>query len=68
MRGGWPTKVGRFVLESFNTRHGARVDRQREAKEDRKRKGIFRMIGIVGAPRDAKSRGVDSVVFKWGGH
>lgn len=32
------------------------------------RKGIFRMIGIVGDARDAECRGVESAVFKWGGH
>lgn len=31
-------------------------------------KGIFRMIGIVGDARDAECRGVESTVFKWGGH
>jgi len=50
------------------------TERKRERWEDGvkekglERKGIFRMIGIVGDARDAECHGVESTVFKWGGH
>lgn len=47
-------------------RRGETDERVRE--KGLERKGIFRMIGIVGDARDAECRGVESAVFKWGGH
>lgn len=57
--------------ECAGKRHRGRKEKdgtKDRVSEEARRKGIFRMIGIVGDARDAECRGVESAVFKWGGH
>lgn len=70
-------RVGRQHRSKSKRQCAGKRPREEKRKEERtagarekglERKGIFRMIGIVGDARDAECRRAESAVFKWGGH